>query len=309
MTRTNAAPSFAGCNLNGSITSLGNSIRALGELKLSPFHLTSDWMPLFADLIRHYQADFLHGYPSALSIFASYVLKAHRDDLSRQVKGVMAISETLFDHQRSLIASAFPHAKITSFYGMSEKVLFATELLDEPGTFELEPLYGIGEIVDDAGAVLHESGATGRLLGTGLLFHGMPFIRYDTGDVAELVAAPSEQNGYRLRVRGIRSRRAQEFLVGRHGELISMTAINIHSAAYASLSAFQFHQSVPGEATLRVIPEPGCTVEDIRPFIAEISAKIGASMRFEIALVERLEQNTRGKTKFIVQELDLAAYR
>jgi hypothetical protein len=43
-------------------------------------------------------------------------------------------------------------------------------------------------------------------------------------------------------------------------------------------------------------------------FIAEISAKIGASMHFEIAVVEQLAHNTRGKIRFIDQRLDLAAY-
>lgn len=282
---------------------------ALGELRLSPFHMTPHWLRQYCELIRRYKADFLHGYPSALSIFANYVIKTQRNDLAKQIKGIMAISETLFDHQRTLIKTAFPDAKITSFYGMSEKVLFATEVIDEPGVFELEPLYGICEIVDNSGSVIRTPGKSGRLLGTGLLFHGMPFIRYDTGDIAELVENPSEENCFRMKVKGIRSRWAQEFLVGSHGELISMTAINIHSAAYGSMSAFQFHQSEQGKAILKVVPEKGRSLDDIRSFVDEISAKIGSSMAFEIKIVERLDQNTRGKTKFIDQKLDLANYQ
>ena len=86
-----------------------------------------------------------------------------------------------------------------------------------------------------------------------------------------------------------------------------MTAINIHSPAYVKMTAFQFMQTSPGRALLKVIPAKNCVVEDIQPFVQEISRKIGRSMTFEIELVEKLESSVRGKTKFIDQRLDLNA--
>lgn len=282
---------------------------ALGELRLSPFHMTPSHMNEYIFLIKKYKIFFLHGYPSALSIFSNHVKRIECTDVANQIKGVMTISENIHCHQRSLISQAFPFARITSFYGMSEKVLFATEVVDVPDTFEMEPLYGICEIVDDAGELILEPGQAGRLIGTGLLFHGMPFIRYDTGDIAQLVDLPSHDNIFRMKVKNIRSRWGQEFLVGTHGELISMTAINIHSPAYESISAFQFQQHIPGKAILKVVPENGCSLDDIRPFLDEISAKIGSSMTFEFKLADRLDQNVRGKTKFIDQKIDLKTYQ
>ena len=282
---------------------------ALGELRLSPFHMTPNWMNKYSQLIIRYKIKFLHGYPSALSLFSNFVNRTRHADLSRKITGIMSISENLFYHQRELISKVFPYAKITSYYGMSEKVLFATEVMDDPGTFEMEPLYGICEVVDDAGELIRAPGKTGRMVGTGLLFHGMPFIRYDTGDMAELVEMPSQDNSFRMKVKNIRSRWGQEFLVGSHGELISMTAINIHSTAYGSMSTFQFQQEIPGQATLKVVPEKGYSLDDIRHFIDEISEKIGSSMIFKIKIVESLDKNTRGKTKFIDQKIDLKAYQ
>jgi len=282
---------------------------SLGELRLSPFHLTDHWMNKYCALIARYNASFLHGYPSALDIFASYVLRSKRTDIAGRVRGVLAISETLFDHQRARISLAFPNAKLTSFYGMSEKVLFGTEIPGRPATFEMEPLYGIAELVDDAGNRITEPGKKGRVVGTGLLLSGMPFIRYDTGDVGTLVEDANEGNRFRAVIAGIASRWGQEFLVGRGGQLISMTAINIHSGAYVKMAAFQFHQREPGRAALRAVLAAGSTEADIVPFMNEISAKIGESISFDLELVDELTRNERGKSKFIDQRLDLRKFQ
>jgi len=296
---------FRGIHLNNVDEKPWEFEPALGELRLSPFHLTDRWMQEYCNLILRYNASFIHGYPSAISIFSNYVLRNGRQDIADCITGIIGASEAFFAHQRQQIAQAFPKARITSFYGMSEKVLFGSEVPDSPSVFEMEPIYGIAELVDDHGHTVNRPGKRGRIIGTGLLFQGMPLIRYDTGDEAELVEPASRKNFFRMSVKDLTSRWGQEFLVGSHGELISMTAINIHSPAYINMSSFQFHQTMPGKATLKVIAAPGCTVEDIAPFIDEISAKIGASMVFEIAIVDRLNQNSRGKSKFIDQKLDL----
>lgn len=281
--------------------------RPLRELRLSPFHLTDQWMGRYCGLMRKHGARFLHGYPSALALFAAYVLRAGREDIAGQIRGVMTISERLFGHQRELIGHAFRRASLTSTYALGERVAFGSEVAGAADVYEIEPLHGITELVDEHGVSIERRGETGRIVGTGLLLGGTAFVRYDTGDLATLVESPSASNGYRLIVSGIRGRRAQEFLVGADGQLISMTAINIHSPAYTKMVAFQFLQTVPGRAVVKVIPARGCGADDIQPFVREISRKIGRSMTFDIELVERLESSVRGKTKFIDQRLDLSA--
>jgi len=281
---------------------------ALRELRLSPFHLTPKWMGKYCELIQAHNATYLHGYPSAISTFANFVIASGNLEISRAIRGIMAISEAILPHQRSLIQEAFPKAKITSFYGMSEKVLFASEVVGNPGVYEMEPLYGILELVDEDGKIVEEPGTRGRIIGTSLLFKGFPFIRYDTEDEAELVEPAAESNLFRAKVRNITSRWNQEFLVGSHGQLISMTAINIHSEAYRKMIRFQFEQSKPGFATLKVIPAEGATIEDITPFVDEISHKIGSSIAFSVEITDRIALNKRGKARFIDQKLDLCKF-
>ena len=281
----------------------------LHELRLSPFHLTEIWMNKYCDLIMRYNATYLFGYPSAMAILAAHVLRAGRKDVAEQIKGAYVISENLLGHQRELIAHTFNTDKISASYGMSEKVAYGSELRGRPGVFELEPLYGISELIGDDGKPVTVPGEQGRIVSTGLLFTGMPLVRYDTGDIAELVESPSPQNLHRLVVRNIRSHWVQEFLVGVDNRLIPMTAMNIHSPAYLKIQAFQFFQDTPGRAVFKAIPAAGCGVDDIRPIITEISRKTGSSISLDLELVETLQSNKRGKSKFIDQRLDLAKFQ
>ncbi|WP_425063402.1 hypothetical protein [Pyruvatibacter mobilis] len=298
---------FRGIQIEGADQKPWEIEPALKELRCSPFHLMPQYMEQFCDQIATRSICFLHGYPSALTIFADYVQEVGREDVRQQIAGIICASEALYPHQRARLSSCFASAQITSFYGMSEKVAFACELNEAPGVFEFEPLYGMTELLDQDGNPISEVGATGRVVSTGLLFDGMPFIRYDTGDVAELVSAPKRDNCYRLRLKKLTSRWGQEYLVGADGRLISMTAINIHSSAYGYMNEFQLIQEVPGEAVVLVSLKEGRTEKDALQFVDEISQKVGSAVNFECKLCSRIPQNPRGKAKFIDQRLDLGA--
>jgi len=279
----------------------------LRELRCSPFHMSDEAMTLYADEVRRRDIHYLHGYPSALAIFAAFLDRGGRAPMT-DIRGIFPISESLLPHQRTLLRAVFPNAAIVPFYGMSEKAAFAVEKPDTPGTYVFNPIYGLAELLDDKGRPLARPGARGRVVSTSFMTRGMPFIRYDTEDEAELVEAPGPHNGYRLTVRGLASRWRQEFLVSRDGALVSMTAINVHSTHYQSLREFRFHQYEPGAATLEAVLADGATLGDADAFLREVSAKFGGALTLELEIRESLPATSRGKRGFIEQELDLARY-
>lgn len=278
---------------------------AMNELHLSPFHLTAEHIEHYLELIQKYRVTYLHGYPSAMFLLAKHAQRASWP-YAPHIRGLLPISESIYPYQRELLLNTFPNARILPFYGMSEKVAIAGEVPGEPDLYEFEPLYGIAELVDEQHQPIVEIGRRGRLIGTSLLFSGMPLLRYDTGDEAVLAQSPTRENCYRLRVRNIRSRWAQEYLVGANGALISMAAINIHSATYALIQEFQFYQDTPGRATIRIVPTAGRTAGDFAALSGEIMNKIGAGMTIDIQVVAHIQQNKRGKRPFIEQKLDIS---
>ncbi len=274
---------------------------ALKELRLSPFHLTPATMDTYLALIEQHKVNFIHGYPSAISILAKHAtLKNWKPPSS--LKGILPISESLFSYQREQIAEGFGNLPIQAFYGLSEKVCIARETqLDQ---YEFEPLYGITEILDEHGNPV-QPGEQGRIVSTGLLCAGMPMLRYDTGDTATLVEAAHSQNKYRLQVRNIRSARGLEFLVGQSGALISMAAINLHSPDFAKIKEFQFYQDTPGIATLKTVPADA-NEQNFESVRRELQTKIGNDLKIQMQVVQQLSQNTRGKRFLVDQQLKIS---
>lgn len=279
----------------------------LRELRCSPFHLTDAHMARYADEAMRRDIAFIHGYPSALAIFARYLMRSGHAWRQR-VRGIFPISEPLYQQQQSILAEAFPHALILPFYGMSEKVAFAQTVEGGNLEYAFQPLYGWAELVDADERPLSEPGQQGRIVATGFTSRGMPMVRYDTGDDAELVALPSAENTWTLRVRNLHGRWRPEYLVSSDGALVSIAALNVHSTAFLAVGEYLFTQSEVGRAKLLVVPAPGARRSDIEAYLDEVRAKVGRGIQFELEIVERLEPAARGKRRLIEQKLDLGKY-
>jgi phenylacetate-CoA ligase len=274
---------------------------ALRELRLSVFHLDDATMASYAREIRKRDIKFIHGYPSAISIFASYLVRTGQSPF-RQIQGIFPISEKLFPHHRDLIAAAFGNAKLVPFYGMSEKVAFAIARENELDTYEFNPLYGYTELVDAKGQLVVIPGKTGRIVSTGLLFRGMPLIRYDTRDEAELVETPSSSNNYRLVVRRLLPRRSSESIIGRSGKLIPFSGLCIPIDENNLTSEVQFYQDTPGLIDLLVVAKGGEAL-DLSDYLARMEKRAGGDLAIRLKLVDQLPMTGRGKRKFVDQRL------
>ena len=65
-------------------------------------------------------------------------------------------------------------AAVAGHYGLTERVALAVEDPSAPGAYELEPLCGHVELVDDAGLPVTDVGEAGRIVGTGYLNQALP---------------------------------------------------------------------------------------------------------------------------------------
>ena len=278
---------------------------ALRELWLSPFRLSEDMARAHLARIRDYDPVLLYGVPSALSVLARC---AERDSWTpgRSLRAVLTTSETLFPHQRELLVRAFSGVKVRSYYGLTERSAIAGELPDAPEVFEFEPLYGLTELVDDDGRALAEPGATGRVVSTGFVSTGMPLIRYEGGDRAVLVEAPSEANCYRLRVTKLRSRWSQEYLVGSGQELVSVVNY-LQDVDDGILHDYQFVQDTPGHATLLAVLAPEVRPEQLDSLVAFHNRLTGAALVLESRIVNEIPRGFTAKAKLVDQRLALPA--
>ncbi|MBL0936276.1 MAG: CoF synthetase [Rhizobiaceae bacterium] len=276
---------------------------ALNELRLAVFPLGPAEATAMADEIERRGIAYIHGYPSAIELFARH-LDAAKRRLAHPIRGIFPISEPVFAHQRALFARAFPQAEMVPFYGMSEKVAFAIERPGEPGVYTFEPLYGLAELVGEDGRPIAAAGAEGRLLGTGFISTGMPFIRYDTGDRARLVETATRANGWRLTVRDIAPRRKPDFLIADDGSRIVATDLVPEDVdLLRGLAEWQFVQDAPGIATLRYVPMAGGGSADAERLAKALEARTDGRLRFAIEEAASIASGAHGKRAFILQHI------
>jgi phenylacetate-CoA ligase len=270
----------------------------LRELWLSPFHLNETTMDSYLKLLHVYKVRYLYGVPSAMDILARHAL-ARSWEPPRSFRGVISASETLFSHQRRIMRAAF-RVPVLSYYGMSERVSLAGELVNQPDTYEFEPLYGIAELLDNSGQAITEIGKRGRLVCTGLFNKAMSMVRYDTGDRATLVRIATRENCYRMRVRDIRSRWNQEFVFGRNNEKISV--INLHDD-FGIIADYQYVQSCPGLTTIRVVPCRGTTQAELEKLLNKIQRPVRGVLDVQMEIVDSISLGSTGKRKLVDQRI------
>lgn len=280
---------------------------ALRELRLSVFPMTHEDVGRYLDLIDEYRIEYLYGYPSAIELMCRHMCRIGRMPLL-PFKGILPISEPLYPHQRRTIAEVLGPVPIANFYGMSEKVLFAREI-DDHGRYDFDPLYGLAELVDEAGQPITEPGREGRLVGTGFLSKSMPFLRYDTEDRATLVALPTPENGMRLRVERLIPRRKPDFLIAADGYRVVTIDFTPESPRYfEGIEEYQFYQDKPGFCTIRYIPTATGTEQDAQRIANGLLQRTHGKIVFDVLEVKQLAGGRAGKRAFIDQRLDISKY-
>ncbi|SMF58891.1 phenylacetate-CoA ligase [Xaviernesmea oryzae] len=300
--------SLRGFHLKGGGPGLYDWDPALRELKLAVFPMTAENVQAYLDEIDRKGIQFLYGYPSAMELLCRRMRQLGRVPRPG-IKGILPISEPLYDHQRALIRSVLGDVKFGVFYGLSEKVAFAAEVQDEDGLYEFNPLYGVAELLDENGNPVIEPGREGRIVGTGFLSTGMPFIRYDTGDFGTLVELATPENGRRLRIRALAPRRKPGFLISFDGQRIVTTDLTPEDPKlFNGIAEYQFYQDTPGEVVIRHILDPGGSTADVERLRAYVSAKSRGCLVFTLEAVPQIAGGRGGKRAFIDQRLDITRY-
>jgi phenylacetate-CoA ligase len=223
-----------------------------------------------------------------------------------QVTGILPHSERIYPEYRDTIERAFPNARLVPFFGLSEKCAFAVEV--EPDVYAFNPLYGYTELVDDDGRVVTTPGQVGRLVSTGLLFTGMPFIRYAMGDEATLEQLPTAANNYRLVVRRIVPRWGHEYLVSRSRHLIHVGALTMMDQELAHVTDYQFIQDTPGIVRMRTVLAEGRSAQEVAAYADMVSDRSAGELQLKVELVDALPLTERGKRRLIIQKLDINGF-
>jgi phenylacetate-CoA ligase len=267
----------------------------------SNFHMSPDNVAEYAKVMKRKKLPFLHSYPSAVVDFAR-ILR----DLGispPKFRAILLSSETVYEGQRELIEEFF-QCRSFSWYGHTENLVLGAEC-EYSTAYHMFPQYSFVEVVKEDGTAAHE-GELGEIVGTTLDNTVMPLLRYRTGDWA--VVGPDRcRCGRNCLLLKEAVGRHQEMLIGKDNNLVSMTAINMHSNVFDHVRQYQFHQTEPGQVTLRIIRKPAYTDLDSKKVLAELGEKMGDTIKIELVFVEHIPLTQRGKFRFIIQDAKVPA--
>ncbi|MEZ8612214.1 hypothetical protein [Vibrio sp. 10N.239.311.D11] len=249
------------------------------EIMISPFRLNQQNLKYNINEIIEYKPKWIHGYPSSVSEFGNALSEIDID--TSIITNILLVSERLMPQQELAIKKQFPNCKISTFYGMTERVIFAPS---ENGSLIPNPLYGVTEEID------------GQLVGTGFINKATRLIRYCTGDTAEVVKS---SDGFVESITNVTGRWGKEQLKGKSGVNISMTALNIHSNILENVVKYQFFQENYGECVLLIQPGHGFKPGEEFKIASEFQNKTGSELIVKPKIVKDIPLTKRGKHQFI----------
>jgi len=265
----------------------------------STFHMSPDDLRKYLTHMNQVQPKFLHAYPSSLFALVEFAA-GEKLSLPKSIRAVLFESEAMFPHQRELFRNKL-NARTFSCYGHSEKLVMAGQC-ESSEEYHVVPSYGFCEVLKENGS-RSNPGEKGEITGTGFINDVMPFIRYRTGDGVVRGGDKCKSCGREhLMLREIQGRWGQEFLVCRDGHtLISMTSLNLHDDTFDGIIRFQFQQTEPGKAVLKLVSTKTNGANDPARFQRHFAPKLAHGVDLEVQFVKEIPLTKVGKQPMIDQ--------
>lgn len=248
-----------------------------------------------------FRPEFVLGYTSTLAVVADELLQ-RGFRLTRPVRGVVTIAETLSPARRKLIQDYF-QAPIINRYGMREFGSWSAQSCPaSPEQFHINTELAVCEVLREDGTPA-EPGETGRVVLTDLWNFARPFIRYFTGDMA--IAGPAETcacgRGFpRL---GAIEGRSEECVQTPSGKIISPAILGHYLFVYHpnldSVRHYQLVQEAPDRLRLIVVPSNRWTEESRLALAGALDKLLAGEMRVTVETADDIPTERSGKRPII----------
>jgi len=267
------------------------------QLFLSAFHLTEANLPYYFDKLGKDGILFLEGYPSNVFILALFL---NKNNITFPLKAVLTSSETLFDYQQVAIEKAFS-CKIFDFYGMAERVVFATECDHHQG-HHLNLDYGITEFLDSDNKPIAD-GKLGKIVATSLHNFAMPMIRYQTNDSCSLKNSLCECGRSFPLMEDVATKN-EAIVTLPDGRLISPSVLTHPFKPMKNIIESQIIQEKIDLLRIKIVKNNNYGPDDERLLLAGFTERLGKNIAFELEYVDEIPRTKGGKFKWVISKIE-----
>jgi phenylacetate-CoA ligase len=257
------------------------------QVLFSQYHLRPGTVASYVREMARRGLPWLQGYPSFLTHLATLIAQAGLQPL--RPRTITFGAENVLPAQSRIVEEVFgsvPH----QHYGLAEMVANASEC--PAGRLHIDEDFASVELLPSVDG-------TCRIIGTSLQNLAMPFIRYDTGDLARVASEPCAC-GLPGRVLDSIDGRREDLLELKDGAMVGRLDHLFKDAV--RVAEAQIRQPERGRCTIAIVPRPGFGDADREALLAECRARFGDRLDVEIILVEALPRTSRGKLRLVVRE-------
>lgn len=265
-----------------------------GKLNMSTLYLNKDNIIYYHTAIESLKPQFIRGYPSGVLEFCKLCDKQNLK-INISLKGIYLTSESFSEDDARFIAEHF-RCPVYGQYGHTESSIFAYKN-PESSFYICSPIYGYTEVLDEEGKQV-PMGETGEIVVTGFTQHGVPFIRYRTGDMAIYGGT----NEYGEVVLNKLLGRSVDYIINKQEERVYLVGFIFggHIRAFNHIQTWQIKQDTIGFVTLSIVKASGFDESVEREIIEHFAKK---QIDVEIVYVDIIQKTRVGKQRFLIQEL------
>nr|WP_281719434.1 hypothetical protein [Nitrosomonas nitrosa] len=261
------------------------------QIMFSGYHLSPKTVEDYFVALEKYAPPWLHGYPSLLSLLASYLLERGRP-LRNCPRVITTGAENLRPQQRDLIEKAFG-CPVRQHYGQAESVANISEC--PVGHLHVDEDFSFVEFIP-----LNDQLDVCKIVGTNWSNPAFPLIRYDTGDLARLSIEDSPCQLTGRVVRSIDGRNEDYVILPSGARLGRLDHI---FKDLTRIREAQIYQRVREVIVFRIVKREGYGPDDERRLLNEVRKRLGQDMTIKLEYVPSLERSRTGKLRFVVSEV------
>lgn len=261
------------------------------QILFSAYHINPETIPLYVQELRAKRPPWLHGYPSVLSLLASYLLEK-RMTIGYQLRWITVGAENLLPLQKKMIEQAFGVSP-RQHYGMAEAVANISEC--ELGRLHVDEDFSAVEFIPN------EYGEGYRVVGTNFTNPATPLLRYEVQDVVDLVEGEDCPCGRPGRLVKRIDGRQEDYVVLANGSRLGRMDHIFKDLVH--IREAQIYQCLAGELVLRVVRGEGYTEQDEQLLRQETGKRVGQDTVVKVDYVNSLPRSATGKLRFVVSEI------
>jgi phenylacetate-coenzyme A ligase PaaK-like adenylate-forming protein len=283
----------------GSLTDSSPTLRkrlvlfTLNFRSVSSYGITENTLRECADLLKRHRPCFLRGYATSFYVFAKLLRREGRS-MEGIVPAIFSTGEMLLPGQRRLIEQVFA-IRVFDDYGLNDGGVSAYECREHNG-MHIDYERAVLETTDAEGVPV--KGAEGRILATSLYNYAMPFIRYDTGDMATIRESHCPCGCKRPLLMQLKGRTTDYLDI--HGTLVGSPVLTVLMGK-TEAEQYQIVQKSADHIVVRIVKSPRYGRRDEEFIRSSLVAHLPQA-EIEIAYVDEIVAPDGQKHKFIINE-------